>query len=217
MKASTGNVRLSASDLSNHLACNHLTTLDLDVATGARAAPKWNSPDAWVLQQRGLEHENAYIQHLKAQGLSVVNFREFGEDGSAFEKTCAAIRTGADVIVQAALSEGDWFGRADVFRKVAFPSKLGNWSYEIYDCKLAQETKASTILQLSLYSELLAGIQGKWPEFMHVVPPNGGFTPESYRVFDFAAYYRYVKRRLQRAVENHDNGADSYPEPLLSG
>ena len=213
MKATTESVRLSASDLSNHLACNHLTMLDLAVATGSHAAPKWNSPDAWVLQQRGLEHENAYIEHLKAQGLSVVNFREIGDDASAFEKTCAAIRTGADVIVQAVLAEGDWFGRADVFRKVALPSSLGNWSYEIYDCKLAQDTKASTILQLSLYSELLAGIQGKWPESMHVVPPNDGFIPESYRVFDFAAYHRYVKRRLQSAVENHNNSTDSYPEP----
>src|ERR1039458_5167356 len=88
MKATTESVRLSASDLSNHLACNHLTMLDLAVATGSRAAPKWNSPDAWVLQQRGLEHENAYIEHLKAQGLSVVNFREIGDDASAFEKTC---------------------------------------------------------------------------------------------------------------------------------
>ena len=73
------------------------------------------------------------------------------------------------------------------------PSKLGDWSYEAYDCKLAQETKASTILQLSLYSELLAGIQGKWPESMHVVAPNDEFTPESFRVFDFAAYYRYAE------------------------
>jgi hypothetical protein len=34
-------------------------------------------------------------------------------------------------------------------------SKLGSWSYEVYDCKLACEKKATTILQLSLYSELL--------------------------------------------------------------
>ena len=65
MKATAGNLRLSASDLSNHLACNHLTTLDLAVATGSLALPKWNSPDAWVLQQRGLAHEAAYIQHLQ--------------------------------------------------------------------------------------------------------------------------------------------------------
>ena len=145
MKVSLGNVRLSASDLSNHLACNHLTTLDLDVATGSRSAPKWNSPDAWVLQQRGIEHEIAYIRHLESQGLSVVNFRDTGDEKSAFEKTCAAMQSGVDVIVQAVLAEGIWFGRADVLRRVVLPSKLGNWSYEVYDCKLALETKAGSV------------------------------------------------------------------------
>jgi hypothetical protein len=48
---------------------------------------------------------------------------------------------------------------ADVFhapstRFAPGSSKLGSWSYEVYDCKLACETKAATILQLSLSSEL---------------------------------------------------------------
>ncbi len=47
---------------------------------------------------------------------------------------------------------------------------MGNWSYEVYDCKLARETKAATILQLALYSALLAGVQSLTPEFMYVVP-----------------------------------------------
>jgi len=115
MKSIAGNVRLSASDLSNHLACNHLTTLDLDAATGSRAAPKWNSPDAFVLQQRGIAHEAAYIQHLQSLGLSVINLQDegAGDEKSAFSKTCTAIESGVDVIVQAVLAQGgDWFGRA---------------------------------------------------------------------------------------------------------
>ena len=71
MKVEGGAIRLSASDLSNHLVCRHLTALDLDVATGARAAATWNSPDAWVLQQRGMEHENAYLEDLKVKGVSI--------------------------------------------------------------------------------------------------------------------------------------------------
>ncbi|HLJ45460.1 MAG TPA: TM0106 family RecB-like putative nuclease [Bryobacteraceae bacterium] len=213
MKTNAANIRFSASDLSNHLACNHLTALDLAVAIGSREAPKWNSPDAWVLQQRGMAHESAYIQHLESQGHSIVNLRDVGDEKSAFAQTCAAMQTGADIIVQGVLTEDVWFGRADVFRKVSQPSKLGAWSYEVYDCKLALETKAATILQLSLYSELVGGIQGRSPEFMHVVPPSDGFIPESYRVFDFGAYYRHVKRRLQNAVEEQDKNGATYPEP----
>ena len=46
MKAISGSIRLSASDLSNHLACHHLTSLDLAVSLWARPAPAWRSPDA---------------------------------------------------------------------------------------------------------------------------------------------------------------------------
>ena len=70
MKAASGIIRLSASDLSNHLACHHLTSLDLAVSLGARSAPAWHSPDAKVLQERGMAHEDAYLAHLEAQGVS---------------------------------------------------------------------------------------------------------------------------------------------------
>lgn len=213
MKASVANVRLSASDLSNHLACRHLTALDLAVARGERSAPRWQSPDAWVLQQRGIAHEDAYIKHLESQGLSIVKLRDVGNDEKAVVETVAALQKGPDVIVQAALAEANWFGRADVLRRVERPSKLGSWSYEVYDCKLARETKAATILQLSLYSELLEAVQGVLPESMYVVSPGESFHPEQYRVLDYAAYYRYVKARLQTAVTEDGGGSETYPEP----
>ena len=212
MKASSGVFRLSASDLSNHLACRHLTSLDVAVAVGARPAPKWHSPDLWVLQKRGLEHENAYVLHLAGQGLSVVDLRAASE-GEAIREVGTAMQKGVDVIVQPLLASGRWFGRADVLRRVERASRLGPWSYEIHDCKLALETKATTILQLSLYSECLAAIQGELPEYMHVVPPGEGFSSEAYRVLEYAAYYRYVKSRLENAVETNSGTITSYPEP----
>ena len=201
MKADSGHIRLSATDLANHLGCHHLTSLDLAVAVGARAAPIWHSPDLWVLRQRGFEHENAYLEHLAAQGMSIVDLRDIGDDKRAVAETFAAMERGADVIAQGTLANGRWFGRADVLRRVERASKLGGWSYEVYDCKLARETKAATILQLSLYSELLAMIQGVLPESMYVIPFGADFRLEQYRVLDFAAYYRYIKGRLERAVE----------------
>jgi predicted RecB family nuclease len=212
MRTTAGVIRLSASDLSNHLACNHLTSLDLSVAVGGRDAPSWKSPDLWVLQERGFEHEKAYLDFLADKGLSIVDLRDVDDDGTAFVKTCAAMESGAPVIVQATLETGQWFGRVDVLQRVERPSKLGSWSYEVYDCKLARETKPETILQLSLYSELLETVQGVPPEYMYVVPPAEKFQPEPYRILDFAAYYRYVKARLEKTVERKQD-TSTYPEP----
>jgi len=213
MKKSLTSIRLSASDLSNHLACRHLTLLDMDVAMGDRSAPAWNSPDAQILQERGIAHEEAYVEHLKSTGLAVVSFRGFGNDEGLVAETLFAMQGGVDVIVQAAFGDTDWFGRTDVLRKVDRPSALGDWSYEVYDCKLAHETKAATILQLSLYSHLVGASQGLLPEAMYVVPPGETFEPEQYRTLDYAAYYRYVKSCLETVIGTNGAGAATYPEP----
>jgi predicted RecB family nuclease len=213
MKATSGSIRLSATDLSNHLACHHLTSLDLAVSLGARPAPAWHSPDARVLQERGMAHENAYLAHLEAQGVCIVNLRDIDDSERALAETRAAMGRGVQAIAQGTLANGRWFGRSDVLRRVERASNLGGWSYEVYDCKLACETKAATILQLSLYSELLESIQEILPESMYVVPPGVDFQPERYRVLDFAAYYRFVKARLERAIEQNRNGITTSAEP----
>ncbi len=73
------------------------------------------------------------------------------------------MRDGSDVIVQATLLSEGWMGRADVLRRVALPSNLGNYSYEVTDTKLARKTRGRTILQLCLYSDILAEVQGRRP------------------------------------------------------
>jgi len=210
MRILQGAVTLSATDLANHLSCRHLTTVDLRLAKGEIAEPSWDNPHARVLQQRGLEHEKAYIDRLRAKGLSVVDLSNEPEAA-----TWAAMESGAQVIVQASLAGGPWRGRADVLLRFEQPensSRLGNWSYEAVDCKLSRETKAETVLQLCLYSQFLAELQGLEPEFFHVIRPGTGFEPESFRLASFAAYYRLIKRALQEAVEA--GAGETYPEPV---
>jgi len=215
MKITTGKIRLSASDLSNHLACRHVTTLDLGVARGELAEPAWAAPALKVIQELGLRHEAAYLAHLAAQGLTVENLGHIDHKSEKrlLEETLASMERGADVIAQGALRDGEWFGRPDVLRRVGTPSKRWEWSYEVADTKLAKETKATTILQLSLYSELLGKIQGTAPEFLWVVPPGAGFAGEKYRVADYVWYYAHVRKRLLKTVVE---GAEkeTYPEPV---
>jgi predicted RecB family nuclease len=215
MKIIGQQIRLAASDLSNHLACRHLTSLDLQVARGERTAPDWAAPDLKVIQELGLRHEKAYLAHLAARGLRVENLGqiEHHQEQRLLAETLALMDRGAEVIAQGALSYGEWFGRPDVLRRVEKPSERWKWSYEVVDTKLTRETKATTILQLSLYSDLLKQIQGTPPEFLWVVPPGEGYAGEKYAVLEYAAYYRYVQTRLLKAV-GKDAGKDTYPEPV---
>jgi predicted RecB family nuclease len=212
MKQIAGQLRLAATDVSNHLACHHLTNLELSVARGERKAPDWRAPDLVVIQELGLRHERKYLDHLRAKKLEVLHFGDLKDEACIVEETLQAMQRGADVIAQGALSCGRWFGRPDVLRKIETPSRQWNWSYEAYDCKLSRETKATTILQLSFYSELLGEIQGQDPEHMWVVTPGANFAGWPYRVTEYAAYYRYVKSQLETAAQN-GHALATYPEP----
>ena len=66
-------IHLTASDLSWFLGCRHRTALDLGVARGQREAPNWVDPIMALLQQRGLDHERAYVEVLRAEGLDVAS------------------------------------------------------------------------------------------------------------------------------------------------
>lgn len=211
MRIRQGAVTLSATDLANHLSCRHLTTLDHRLAKGELTEPAWDNPHLVVLQQRGLEHERAYIEILRSKGLGVIDLSDEPEE-TAIDATRTAMEGGEQVIVQGSLAAGGWRGRADVILRVEQPSGLGEWSYQVVDCKLARETKAETILQLCLYSELVAVIQGAEPEYLHVIRPGTDFQPESYRFASFAAYHRSVKETLREAIES--GPAETYPEPV---
>jgi len=209
-------VRLSATDLSNHLACRHLTQLDLQLERCERPEPDWADPYLKRRRELGVRHEAAYLKHLEEElGLKVVRLPEKGADDELVAETLRLMTERVDVIAQGALRDGQWFGRPDVLFRVEQPSKHWNWSYEVQDTKLARETKAATILQLSQYSELLGIAQGGTPEFdpkfMWVITPASGFVGEEYRVADYAAYFRRTKRQLVKATESREA---TYPESV---
>ena len=212
MEIVDGGIQFSANDLVNHLACRRLTELNHEVASGIRGAPGgWDSALA-LLRERGLAHEQAYIEHLKDQGQQVSIIEGVGVDDGSFADTMAAMRAGDQVIYQAALRHGCFAGRADILRRVDVPSALGEWSYEVTDTKLARDTRSGTILQLSLYSDLVGALQGKLPEFMYVVAPWTEFEPQQYRTSDYAAYYRFIRHWLERSVGG-TGMSGAYPNP----
>ena len=211
MKLETGELRPSASDLAAYLNCHHLTELEKAAARGQVKRPAFWDPALEALWARGQAHEKDYVQHLAGQGLEPTVIPGIDIDDESVAATNAAMSSGVPIIVQAALRSGHWAGRADVLRRIERPSDLGEWSYVAIDAKLARETKGSTILQLSLYSDLLGQAQGLTPEHMYVVRPWTEFAPEEYRVDDFAAFYRKVKASFEAALQV--DGA-TYPEPV---
>ena len=206
MHLSDSGLTLSATDLANHLACRHLTQLDLSCARKELKRPYREDPAVEVLREKGEEHERSYLDHLRAGGMQVLELPGTRD----LEGTRQALMSGADAIAQAWLAGGRWAGRADVLLRVPGCSDLGDYHYEVVDTKLSANTKPGTLLQLCIYAELLGELQGRRPDAVKVVTPGTGFEPEVYRVDHYEAYYRQVKARLEREALD---GASTYPEP----
>lgn len=163
--------------------------------------------------ERGRLHEQAFVQAMRASGHSIVELSHVGLSPAANEETEMAMKAGFDIIAQPGLRQGAWTGRADLLRRIAKPSGLGAYSYEVLDTKLARETTGATVLQLCLYADLLAPIQGESPQHVFaVVPYEGGFREERFRVDAYAAFYRRVRRQLESVMAQP--AATSYPEPV---
>jgi uncharacterized protein len=77
------------------------------------------------------------------------------------------------------------------------------------ETKLARSTKATALVQLCFYSDLLSRIQGVEPQWMHVVL-GGTATPERFQVQRYIAYFRKIRSEFERAWKLE---TDTYPEP----
>jgi predicted RecB family nuclease len=101
-----------------------------------------------------------------------------------------------------------WLGFADFLCRVDTPSDLGSWSYEAWDTKLARHVKASALLQLCLYTDLLERLQGTRPAEMHVALGGSAHAVEHFRTADYLAYYRLVRGRFEAFVGTDDAAGD---------
>src|SRR5437867_176407 len=128
MRIEKQQLEISASDLAKHLACRHLTSLDLRAARGEIDRPHWHDPALAVLQERGLRHEAAYLSHLKDRGHTLLADENGLDEDARLQRTVNAMKSGIEVIAQVDLRNGTWRGRADILLKVDRPSNFGNWS-----------------------------------------------------------------------------------------
>jgi uncharacterized protein len=204
-------VVFSPTDLNNFLECEYLTRLDLEAANG-RVLEKRRGPQADLLAPKGKAHECAQLTRFRELDRRVVEIAGPVLDldwSAAAQATRTAMTAGADVIYQGALLADGWRGRADFLVRVDAPSALGAWSYEVWDTKLARHAKPSHVLQLAYYSEQVAALQDRDPEWMHVVLGTG--EQVRFRCRDFMAYFRSVRRRFLRTLEE---GGTPSPYPV---
>lgn len=225
---------ISPTDLANHLACKHLTWLNLKSLETGIAPRKLDDDLLEVLKTYGEDHEATYLNALKASledlKRTVIDLDVRRDKDSAYTRdelmkrmgaTVAAMKSGRDALYQPTFySESDgfgWVGRADFLVAVdEIISDLGNYAFQPYDTKLARIAKVNALIQLCAYAEQLQGIQGAEPEFIHVVTGSEEEGTVSVRLSEVSAYYRRVKQSLVDAVLESPEHSEPVPNEHCS-
>src|ERR1700722_8365583 len=227
MRLIDGQLRVSASDLSNFLACRHLTRLDTLLAKDLLQPVKAYDVGFQELVRRGEQHERNVLDQFRLAGLDVVEI-PCSSDTAAIKVTRDALRSGVAVIFQGVLqaeatgtAASPLLGRPDfLIRSDVLPQSEGDHQEvadhcEVVDANVAGTGKARAVLQVAFYSALLDNTQGAAPNRMHLALGDGEFS--SFRVADYASYERRGRPLLQEFLHRHPEitpPADPYPEPV---
>ena len=203
MRLTDGQLRFSPTDLNSFLACEHLTTLQLAVARDELKKPYRHNPHAELIRRRGTSTRPRTSPGSRPRGAASPPSTSTTATGRAPPGRPGGHSQRADVVYQAALTDGTWRGFADFIER-----RADGGGYEVVDTKLARLAKPSTCFSSASTPSSCAD-PGALPRRMHVVTGTG--ERESFRPDDFFAYYRRLRARFLDAVERR---RPTYPYPV---
>src|SRR4051794_7580809 len=100
--------RFSPTDLVNFMRSDFITWMDrFHLDRPGEIERDADTEEQDLIQKKGVEHEQAFVKSLRAQGRSVCDLSECGDQP---EPTLAAMRRGEDIIYQGYLVNGDFAG-----------------------------------------------------------------------------------------------------------
>ncbi|WP_163931335.1 TM0106 family RecB-like putative nuclease [Paraferrimonas sp. SM1919] len=186
----------SPSDLSSFHLSTFSSFMDRVWLENKELAQQWGAeksedPYLSMLGEQGNEHEEAILKQLIATHGAEQVAQISMKDEKSLEKTLAAMQSGVKVVFQANLMRDDFAGYSDFLLRVEKPSKLGDYSYEVWDAKLSQVARTEHVLQVCAYSWMLEPILGHVPEYVGFYLGRG--KTKQLRTAEYYAYFQSIK------------------------
>ena len=208
MRIKKDQIFTSPSDLNNFVSCKYHAFNDLhEYKNGLK---KKEPPEDMKLWRRyGDEHEKKHFKLLQKKYLNNITIDPTKSDDERYKKTISAIKSGYDLIYKAYFIEGKFRGEADFIIKNKQKSKIGDYSYEVYDTKITKKLKPKHVLQITAYSHLISKLTGVVPNFMHLI--DGASEYHKYKVKEFLDYFNFTQSKFEKFILDKDK-KKLYPE-----
>lgn len=172
--------------------------------------PDADTPELVSLAIEGARHEQRILARFQADTDDVWMIPATADRVSL---TRHAMQAGHAVIYHGALTAEAFLGVPDFLVRIESPSTLGNYSYEVWDAKLARNARPEFVLQLCCYADLLTAIQGRCPKQVQLLLSDG--LPSMFRTDDYFYYYRHLKAAFLAWMQAFS--PDSPPLPEVGG
>jgi len=155
-------------------------------------------PDTHSTQPKDTQESRDYIvATLRAEGRNVVLIDE-DDEPERRTATLAAMRGGADFIVNGQLAVGTLSGGVNLLMRTSGYSELGDFLY--IPCETQAGTSLHSAFRLSFFADLLLHLQGQLPPQMLII--SGGADVVPLQTEDYIYYYRAVQQRFEQAMNN---------------
>lgn len=172
--------KIYPTELIDFLQCRHMAYLKKSGVQGESTL----SEEIELLRQKGLEHEENYLQSLEGEVVKIDPDAPLEEQS---RQTRDAMSEGKDYIYQGYLENDRLAGYPDFLEKTKSPSSLGDFSYKILDTKLSNVPSAANAVQLIHYSVIAEEIQGSEIQNLQVI--HGNSTQSEICKADYLDYY----------------------------
>lgn len=155
-------------------------------------------------------HDNDVAAMLCSEGREVVQVDWEESEPLRRSATLAAMRAGADFIVNGQLAVGPLAGSSNLLMKTSGYSELGDYLY--VPCDTQGKTTLHSAFRLCFLADLLHSLQGVLPPHMLIM--GGGRDLLPLQTEDHIYHYRAVKQRFMNAQRNFRK--HKMPDPSLS-
>ena len=218
---------ISASDVAKADACQYIAKSTLEELDNRISVIPFDDPQLDMLKHLGLQFERRYLLSKIQEGKSVGIIRIGGAaqgnlipGADVYQNVEDALAARPDIIYQAELRKQIAPDKI-LLGRIDFLELDPNGVYMVVDTKLSNETKAGSVLQIAMYSELIEHYTGQRPEYMAIQKYDD--TRDLFRCDDFRSKYEKSKRRLFDAIDQYEIDArthvgvdriyDDVPEP----
>ena len=170
-----------------------------------------------ALRQRGAEHERAYVESLRAQGLQIRRLTRSSHPTLALRRRSRRCAAGQRSSSRPRSTGNSWLGYADILRRVRRPAPSVRGRTSPTTRSSRAKRAAATILQLSVYADLLEGIQQALPERFQVVTPGDADDAIRGHALPLRRLRRLRPPRPRPALGHARSGSRCDPEGALPG